>query len=59
VGEIIEPFNLKGERDEGFFDTTGNFVWRKQREEPDAWIANMDEAAMEDAIGQAAAAHVR
>jgi len=50
------PFNLKDERDEGHFDETGNYVWRKEQEEPDAWLANMDEAAMENAIGEAAAA---
>ena len=37
VGETLEPFNLKGEREEGYFDTNGNFVWRQTGEEPDAW----------------------
>jgi hypothetical protein len=38
VGEALEPFNLKGEREEGYFDVNGNFVWRQQGEEPDAWL---------------------
>lgn len=56
IGEVIEPFNLKNEREQGHFDTNMNFVWRKERAEPDAWLANMDEAAMEKSIGEAAAA---
>ena len=50
------PFNLKDERDEGHFDEGGNYVWKKEHEEPDAWLANMNEAEMENAIGEAAAA---
>jgi len=56
IGEVIEPFNLRNEREQGHFDTNMNFVWRKERAEPDAWLANMDEAAMEKSIGEAAAA---
>lgn len=56
AGEVIIPFNLKDERDGGHFDESGNYIWRKEAEEPDAWLANMDEAEMENAIGEAAAA---
>ena len=52
VGERIEPFNLRSERaNDGFFDANGNFVWKKDNEEPDEWLAQMDEATMEAAIG--------
>ena len=55
VGERIEPFNLRSEREnDGFFDANGNFVWKKGDEEPDEWLAQMDEATMEAAIGAAA-----
>ena len=33
-----------------------NYVWAKEKGEPDAWLADMDEAAMEKSIGEAAAA---
>ena len=49
--EGLEAFNLKDERARGYFDTEGNFVWRNQGAEPDAWLAQMDEASMEAAIG--------
>ncbi|CAM9124486.1 unnamed protein product [Discosporangium mesarthrocarpum] len=53
AGDPVEPFNLRTERDLGYFDANGNFVWRTQDEEPDAWLAEMDEGAMEEAIGVA------
>lgn len=28
AGDPIEPFNLRNERDLGYFDTNGNFVWK-------------------------------
>lgn len=28
AGDPIEPFNLRNERDMGYFDTNGNFVWK-------------------------------
>jgi len=36
----MEPFNLKEERSEGYFDEQGNFVWNKNEDddEPDAWV---------------------
>ncbi len=52
----MEPFNLKDERDGGHFDENMNYVWSKEKVEPDAWLADLDEAAMEKGIGEAAAA---
>lgn len=53
----MEPFNLKGEREEGYFDKTGNFVWRKEEGKADAWLGALDtEEDMEAMIGEAAAA---
>ncbi|GIL61778.1 hypothetical protein Vafri_16164 [Volvox africanus] len=47
-GITFEPFNLKQEREEGYFDEDGNYVLRKQggeegEDEKDAWL-NSDEA---------------
>eukprot|EP00628_Pelagophyceae_sp_CCMP2097_P014240 CAMPEP_0206819288 /NCGR_PEP_ID=MMETSP0975-20121206/11232_1 /ASSEMBLY_ACC=CAM_ASM_000399 /TAXON_ID=483370 /ORGANISM="non described non described, Strain CCMP2097" /LENGTH=486 /DNA_ID=CAMNT_0054361509 /DNA_START=25 /DNA_END=1485 /DNA_ORIENTATION=- len=43
-GDMIEPFNLRNERqNDGFFDANGNFVWKKDGEEPDEWLAQLDE----------------
>eukprot|EP01084_Bolivina_argentea_P068355 124433_1 len=58
-GEIIEPFNLRSERDDGYFDKGGNFVWRKEFYEPDAWVAGLSEADVEESIGLTAEAHAR
>ena len=33
-----------------------NFVRKQEDQEPDAWLADMDEAAMEQSIGEAAKA---
>ena len=56
AGEVLEPFNLKGERDVGFFDENMNFVFQKERYEKDTWLAGIDEAEMEKGIGEAAKA---
>ena len=55
-GVTIEPFNLKSDRDAGYFDENMNFVFRKEKGEIDNWLANMDESEMEKAIGEAALA---
>jgi hypothetical protein len=47
---------LKNEREGGHFDDNMNYVWRKERGEIDAWLADMDEASMEKSIGEAAKA---
>lgn len=31
AGDPIEPFNLRNERDIGFFDANGNFVWKVKK----------------------------
>jgi hypothetical protein len=48
------PFNLKNERDDGYFDENQNFVFKKDVGEVDAWISGLDEQTMEAAIGEAA-----
>lgn len=42
-GIQIEPFNLKQEREEGYFDANGNFVeYAAQNEIQDAWLDNLE-----------------
>ncbi|CAL9181051.1 unnamed protein product [Musa hybrid cultivar] len=42
-GIRIEPFNLKQEREEGYFDANGNFVeYTRQNEIKDAWLDNVE-----------------
>ncbi|XP_042399329.1 CD2 antigen cytoplasmic tail-binding protein 2 homolog isoform X2 [Zingiber officinale] len=42
-GIQIEPFNLKEEREEGYFDDNGNFVeYAKQNEIKDAWLDSFE-----------------
>ena len=53
---MLKPFNLKDEREGGHFDSNLNYVWKKETGEVDSWVAGMDEATMERAIGEAAAA---
>ena len=56
AGEVVEAFNLRDERDGGFFDENMNYVFKKEKGEVDAWMAEMDEVTMEQAIGEAAKA---
>lgn len=57
AGEPIEPFNLRNERAEGYFDESGNFVWKKEVDASDPWLASLDnEGDMEAMIGDAVAA---
>jgi hypothetical protein len=44
------------ERERGKFDSNLNFVFEKENTEVDAWVAGLDEAEMEKAIGEAAVA---
>ena len=53
AGEVLEPFNLREERQRGQFDDQLNFTFEKERTEVDAWVADLDESAMEKAIGEA------
>ncbi|KAI4367479.1 hypothetical protein MLD38_023213 [Melastoma candidum] len=42
-GIQIEPFNLDKEREEGYFDASGNFVeYVRENEIRDAWLDNID-----------------
>ncbi|KAL4196813.1 hypothetical protein AMTRI_Chr04g185070 [Amborella trichopoda] len=42
-GVQIEPFNLKLEREEGYFDSEGNYVeYRNENDIKDAWLDNID-----------------
>ena len=59
MGVLIEPFNLKNERESGYFDENMNYVFKKEKGEVDAWLADLDEATVEAAIGEAAAAEKR
>ena len=54
IGEVLEPFNMKNERDGGTIDESGSYHFAKDRGEQDAWLEGMDEAAMEKGIGEAA-----
>jgi len=56
-GDVVEPFHLQNEREEGHFDQAGNYVFhRKKKGEEDAWLEGMDEAEVEKSIGEAAEA---
>lgn len=57
AGDRMEPFNLKNERTEGFFDETGNFVWKKEAGNADPWLDSLEnEEDLEARIGEAASA---
>lgn len=56
VGDEFEPFNLKSDRKLGYFDDNMNFVFKKEEQEVDNWLADFDESKMEKAIGEAAVA---
>jgi len=57
AGDKMEPFNLKAERTEGYFDETGNFVWKKEEGDGDPWLASLEnEEDLEARIGEAAVA---
>lgn len=47
---------MKNEREGGFIDDNMNYVFQKEDGEVDAWVAGLDEAALEQAIGEAALA---
>jgi len=57
AGDKMEPFNLKTERTEGYFDETGHFVWKKEEGGEDPWLASLEnEEDLEARIGEAAVA---
>lgn len=42
-GQAFEPFNLRSERNEGFFDESGNYTWKKKTaEDYDPWLDELD-----------------
>ena len=43
AGDAFEPFNLHREREDGHFDASGEFVWKKKSaDDYDAWIDSID-----------------
>lgn len=56
TGMVMEPFNLKNEREGGYFDENQNYVFKKEVAEVDAWVSALDEDAKESAIQAAAMA---
>lgn len=43
AGDAFEPFNLHREREDGHFDASGEFVWKKKTaDDYDAWIDSID-----------------
>jgi hypothetical protein len=56
AGIVIEPFNMKNEREMGHIDGNMNFTFEKDEGETDSWLAGLDEATEEQAIGDAARA---
>lgn len=43
AGDAFEPFHLRQEREEGYFDDGGNYVWKKKdAEDNDPWLDSLD-----------------
>ena len=53
---MITPFNMKDERESGFIDSDMNFVFKKEQQEVDAWVAGLNESTTEKVINDAAVA---
>lgn len=47
----MTSFNLKEENEEGFYDGSGNYVWKKEEKsmQEDAWLDNISEVTMKAA----------
>lgn len=41
AGVAFEPFHLKREREEGYFDSDGNYIQYKLDEVKDAWLDSL------------------
>ena len=41
AGVAFEPFHLKKEREEGYFDADGNYIQYKLDEVKDAWLDSL------------------
>eukprot|EP01035_Chromulina_nebulosa_P019292 gene19292-25152_t len=59
AGDKMEPFNLRNDREIGFFDENMNFVFKKEKSDIDSWLSSMNEEEMERSIGEAAAAALK
>lgn len=53
---MITPFNMKDERESGFIDDDMNFVFKKEKQEVDAWVATLNDTNTEKVINDAALA---
>ena len=60
IGEVMEPFNMRNERESGHIDKNMNYVYDNNKNtenengEQDSWLADLDnEVNMEKAIGEA------
>ncbi|KAL4447596.1 hypothetical protein ABPG75_004815 [Micractinium tetrahymenae] len=43
VGEAMEPFHLRRELEEGYFDPAGNYLEYAREEEEDAWLESIED----------------
>jgi hypothetical protein len=43
AGQAFEPFNLRAEREDGYFDESGNYHWKKKgADDYDPWLQELD-----------------
>lgn len=40
-GVPIEPFNMRAERNSGYFDADGNYIEFREQEDTDAWLETL------------------
>ena len=50
AGIAFEPFHLKKEREEGYFDADGNYIQFKLDEVKDAWLDSLAEGDLPSRI---------
>lgn len=50
---------MKDERESGFIDSDMNFVFKKERQEVDAWVASLNDSSTERVITEAAKAETK
>ena len=46
-GNVLEPFNMAQEREEGHFDESGHYIENKEDDGMDAWAAEAGGAPLE------------
>lgn len=51
AGVAFEPFHLKKEREEGYFDPDGNYIQYKLDEVKDAWLDSLADGTLSAACG--------